>query len=306
MDVRKQFFFSVSCGLAVIGLVAFAVAQTVVKEEIYIEDEQTMPSGPPIERSSGGYLNEGASIYGIKGVVIEDDSPLTELKLLRKKYYSEIKRSEQMESENRILKERVEHLEAMMEKKNQEIESIHEEGINTRFKYVSLENKLTNLRMAILRKKLIRESKYPPYYEVKKNDCLWRIAAKRSIYDNPYKWINLYHANQDKIADPDYIYPGLILTIPRPEMDYEDWTVDGLELDELRHKIDASDIQTQIQQEDPSVFPVNLEQPIKLEDNSVIDSNVISEDAELPEDAFINDDDARKDDMSAHPSPEDE
>ena len=151
-----------------------------------------------------------------------------------------------------------------------------------RFQYLALDNKLTNLRMAILRKKLVRESQYPPYYEVKKNDSLWRIAAMNKIYDNPYKWINIYHANQDKIADPDYIYPGMVLTIDRPELQYEDWTVDGLNLETLQEKVSTSDLGV-IDQKDPSVFPLNMENPIDL-DNDAVPHEVIIETDESPAD----------------------
>lgn len=46
-------------------------------------------------------------------------------------------------------------------------------------------------------------------------DCLWNIAKKKTIYDNPFKWPSLYNANKDKIKDPNLIYPGQILTIPK-------------------------------------------------------------------------------------------
>lgn len=51
------------------------------------------------------------------------------------------------------------------------------------------------------------------FHEVKKGECLWIIARKE--YGNPYKWLLLYHANKDQIYDPDLIYPGMILIVPR-------------------------------------------------------------------------------------------
>jgi len=45
-------------------------------------------------------------------------------------------------------------------------------------------------------------------------DCLWNIAKKRSIYEDPWKWKRIYKANRDKIKDPDLIYPGQRLVIP--------------------------------------------------------------------------------------------
>jgi tetratricopeptide (TPR) repeat protein len=48
-------------------------------------------------------------------------------------------------------------------------------------------------------------------------DCLWNIAAKPQVYDNPWEWRRLYDANKaimPKADDPDLIHPGMILNIP--------------------------------------------------------------------------------------------
>ena len=45
-------------------------------------------------------------------------------------------------------------------------------------------------------------------------DCLWNIAKKTRFYGDPWKWKRIYRANQDKIKDPDLIYPGQRLSIP--------------------------------------------------------------------------------------------
>jgi len=45
-------------------------------------------------------------------------------------------------------------------------------------------------------------------------DCLWNIAKKNRFYGDPWKWKRIYRANQDKIKDPDLIYPGQRLSIP--------------------------------------------------------------------------------------------
>jgi nucleoid-associated protein YgaU len=50
-------------------------------------------------------------------------------------------------------------------------------------------------------------------YTVKAGDCLWNIS--QVLYNDPYKWTNIYQANQDKINNPDLIYPGQELIIPR-------------------------------------------------------------------------------------------
>ena len=52
-------------------------------------------------------------------------------------------------------------------------------------------------------------------YSVVRGDCLWRIAAKPKIYNDPYKWLRIWSANLDKISNPDLIYPGQNFTILR-------------------------------------------------------------------------------------------
>ena len=61
----------------------------------------------------------------------------------------------------------------------------------------------------------------PAQYRVRtwrgERDCLWNIAKDKAIYDNPYLWRKLYEANKDKLPDsnnPDWVEPGIILTIP--------------------------------------------------------------------------------------------
>ncbi len=51
--------------------------------------------------------------------------------------------------------------------------------------------------------------------EVIPGDCLWKIAGFYWIYNDPLQWPRIYKANKDKIKDPDLIYPGQVLTIPR-------------------------------------------------------------------------------------------
>lgn len=52
-------------------------------------------------------------------------------------------------------------------------------------------------------------------YLVQPEENLWGIAGKPEIYNDSYKWLLLYHANRDQIFDPDLIYPGMILLVPR-------------------------------------------------------------------------------------------
>jgi nucleoid-associated protein YgaU len=52
-------------------------------------------------------------------------------------------------------------------------------------------------------------------YVVKKGDCLWTIAKKKNIYNDPFLWTVIYDANKGKIKKANLIYPGQKLKIPR-------------------------------------------------------------------------------------------
>jgi nucleoid-associated protein YgaU len=57
--------------------------------------------------------------------------------------------------------------------------------------------------------------KHPPTYTVDKGDSLWMISGMEKIYADSIFWPVIYDANGDAISDPDLIYPGQELTIPR-------------------------------------------------------------------------------------------
>lgn len=48
----------------------------------------------------------------------------------------------------------------------------------------------------------------------KDRDCLWNIAGREQIYNDPLMWPKIWQANTDKIRNPDLIYPGQVLSIP--------------------------------------------------------------------------------------------
>lgn len=60
-----------------------------------------------------------------------------------------------------------------------------------------------------------RLRRFPPTYTVQQGDSLWRIAGMETVYGNPTYWPLLYQANESSISDPNLIYPGLELTLPR-------------------------------------------------------------------------------------------
>lgn len=55
----------------------------------------------------------------------------------------------------------------------------------------------------------------PITYVVSPNDSLWKIAAKDSVYGNPWLWPLILKNNSSLIKRADQISPGLILSIER-------------------------------------------------------------------------------------------
>ena len=45
------------------------------------------------------------------------------------------------------------------------------------------------------------------YYKVVKGDNLLKIAGRKEIYGDPYKWTKIHQANP-YVVDPDWIYTG--------------------------------------------------------------------------------------------------
>jgi len=55
-------------------------------------------------------------------------------------------------------------------------------------------------------------------YTVVEGDFLGKIAGYGTVYNNRGEWPQLYEANRGQISDPNLIYPGQVLTIPRGGM----------------------------------------------------------------------------------------
>jgi nucleoid-associated protein YgaU len=65
---------------------------------------------------------------------------------------------------------------------------------------------------------IIASGEIMPTYTVgtwaRDRDCLWNIAKKPKIYDNPFLWPKIWQGNRDQIKNPDVIKQGQKLKIP--------------------------------------------------------------------------------------------
>jgi hypothetical protein len=58
-------------------------------------------------------------------------------------------------------------------------------------------------------------------------DCLWNIAKKPEIYNDPFAWPKIWRANMDQIHNPDIIHPGQQLQIVKTEITPADRDLTG-------------------------------------------------------------------------------
>lgn len=61
----------------------------------------------------------------------------------------------------------------------------------------------------------------------KDRDCLWNIAKKPDIYNDPFAWPKIWHANSELIHNPDRIQPGWQLTINKSAVTEQDKDLTG-------------------------------------------------------------------------------
>ncbi|OQX56652.1 MAG: hypothetical protein B5M53_00290 [Candidatus Cloacimonas sp. 4484_209] len=79
-----------------------------------------------------------------------------------------------------------------------------------------LDKKIADLEAQIA--KLTKPEEKETYYVVKPGDWLSKLAEYPEVYGhgNYAMWKKIYNANKDLIKDPNLIYPGWKLVIPKP------------------------------------------------------------------------------------------
>jgi hypothetical protein len=115
-------------------------------------------------------------------------------------------------------------LEAERNRVQTDLELNQEDLVATRKEIDGLRNKITPVEKEILRLEsdirtlsgqVAALERLPREYTVKEGDCLSIIADRDDIYAAASKWPRIYRANLDKIEDPVWIYPNMVLEIPR-------------------------------------------------------------------------------------------
>ena len=76
------------------------------------------------------------------------------------------------------------------------------------------QTKLKNIQQLLERLGSRLPAKRIRQYTVVRGDCLWNIAKKPDIYNDPYLWPRIYVENRTKVKDPDLIYPDWVLSVP--------------------------------------------------------------------------------------------
>lgn len=64
---------------------------------------------------------------------------------------------------------------------------------------------------------LYREKKIKSYTVgtwAENRDCLWNIASKGEIYNDPMLWPKIWQMNKNIVKNPDVIFPGQVLILP--------------------------------------------------------------------------------------------
>ena len=98
----------------------------------------------------------------------------------------------------------------------------YEESINESQEAIRLAS-IMREQMSPIAKRMLTEEKpvvttgASGVYTVQKGtpaESLWRIAGKKSTYNNPFHWVKIYEANKDKIENPNLIFPGQQLVVP--------------------------------------------------------------------------------------------
>lgn len=94
------------------------------------------------------------------------------------------------------------------------------EDLKSRIREVDSQLEPLESQVADLERQIKELESLPTEWTVRNGESLSKISGYQEIYNDPRKWPRIYRANRDKINDPNLIYPGWVLRIPRGLPEY--------------------------------------------------------------------------------------
>lgn len=108
------------------------------------------------------------------------------------------------------LQDRSKKAEAELESNKENIKRLTREVRDAEREYTAYTAEIDELS-----KQLEELEKLPTTWKLQYGECLWTLASKEEIYNDPLKWPRIYRSNKQLIEDPDWVLAGWELSIPR-------------------------------------------------------------------------------------------
>jgi len=146
------------------------------------------------------YESEDKELWGNQGYIMGAPARKKKTRIVKKKVEKQLPqpqmlKEKELEEFRAEIKETLREIEIEKEKRQKLRASLH----------------LVESQLAAYQEQF--ETKGGKTYTVKKGDSLWKVARKE--YGDGCKWPLIYKANQNKIKNPNMIYPGQKIHIPR-------------------------------------------------------------------------------------------
>lgn len=171
-----------------------------------------------IEMVRRALLLSSACLIGVTGVAFTQDFDIEEGEYLTEEAYQKLSGDEALDYCEKLAQE--------IDLQNDNAAAANSMMSDIEAEIADLKNQLADAKsmtnplageIASLEARLRELRELPRSYTVKEGDFLIKIAGMSRIYGDgsPSAWKRLYRANRDKIDDPNLIYPGQVLLIPR-------------------------------------------------------------------------------------------
>jgi nucleoid-associated protein YgaU len=108
------------------------------------------------------------------------------------------------------LRDRAKKAEAELEANKERIKSLTRELRDAEREHTAYTTEIDELS-----KQLEELEKLPTTWKLQYGECLWTLASKEEIYQDPLKWPRIWRGNKELIEDPDWVLAGWEIKIPR-------------------------------------------------------------------------------------------